>query len=147
LDQVLIEALRNMPPAHPFCDVGIAIGVLREPPVRGVRFDGAGAGFVDGAFFFVGEKLAEFGTRHVPLGFWDYFGGTTLTAAGVEELGWFADTLGAALAEYPEHWEVDAGDKIYPVERESLRQELRQLGEIVRRARAEGRAVASMEVC
>jgi hypothetical protein len=52
-------------------DVWLAIGILRDPPVRPVAFDGAVACFVDGAYCFVGEKVAEFGTQHLPQGFWD----------------------------------------------------------------------------
>jgi hypothetical protein len=124
-------------------DVWLAVGILCDPPVRGVAFDGAVACFVDGAYCFVGEKVAEFGTQHLPRGFWDCYGGAALSAPALQELGWFVVTLLAALAGYPERWQGAVFGRAVQVERESVRRELAQLREIVRRAKAEGRTVAS----
>jgi hypothetical protein len=131
--------------AQPFrYDVGIAIGILVEPPTRRIAFDGPAALFTDGAYYFVNQKLAEFGARHIPPGFFDCYGGSPLTGEGADELGWFANTLSRALVDYPERWEVaDFGSGSATVERDNLRQQLVGLTEIVQRARREGRTVAS----
>jgi hypothetical protein len=127
----------------PFRDVGIVIGILLDPPVRGVKFDGMVASFSDADYYFVSEKLGDFGPYHIPPWFWDCFGGASITGSALEELGWFADTLVGALADYPDHWDVDACGKPARVERERVRRELCQLGKIVRRAKSEGRTVVS----
>jgi hypothetical protein len=143
-DGVLRRRLQVRP--SPPYDVKLAIGIPHDPPNPQVMFDGDAAFFTDGAYWFVAEKLVEFGVQHIPLKFFDCYGGCRLSGLGLDELEWFANTLAGVLNGYPERWEVNAqvfGQPAF-VEREALLREVARLRAVLRRAREEGRPVASL---
>jgi hypothetical protein len=139
-----------MTPSRPY-DVGIAIGIVTDESAQPMTFDGLVAFFTDGAYWFVWQRLKEFDSARIPLDFFDCYGGASLTGAALEELDWFLKVLVGSLGDYPEQWEVHSGTQIaperkelyQPVHKATLLCELAQLEQIVGRARAEGRTVAS----